>query len=51
MAGKWLFGVSPEGSGSLGALINFGVALAVSRATPPPSDEVRALVERIRVPY
>jgi cation/acetate symporter len=48
---NWLFGVSPEGIGSLGALINFGVALAVSRTTPPPSDEVRALVERIRVPY
>ncbi len=47
---NWLFGISPEGIGSLGALLNFIVALGVSRLTKPPSAEVRALVERIRVP-
>jgi cation/acetate symporter len=47
---NWLFGISPEGIGAVGALVNFAVAIAVSLATPPPSAEARALVERIRVP-
>jgi cation/acetate symporter len=47
---NWLFGISPEGIGALGAVLNLVVALAVSAATPPPPPEVRALVERIRVP-
>jgi cation/acetate symporter len=47
---NWLFGISPEGIGTLGAMINFTVALTVSAFTPVPSSETRALVERIRVP-
>jgi cation/acetate symporter len=47
---RWWFGISPEGIGSLGMLLNFAVAITVSRFTPPPSAAVRALVERIRVP-
>jgi cation/acetate symporter len=47
---NWLFGISPEGIGTIGALLNFSVAIGVSRLTPPPSAEVHALVERIRVP-
>jgi len=47
---NWLFGISPEGIGAVGALLNFAVATGVSAITPPPSAEVRALVERIRVP-
>ena len=47
---NWLFGISPEGIGVLGAVLNFAVAIGVSAATRPPSAEVRALVERIRVP-
>ncbi len=47
---NWLFGISPEGIGTLGAILNFTVAIVVSALTPPPSPEVRALVERIRVP-
>jgi cation/acetate symporter len=47
---NWLFGISPEGIGALGALLNFAVAIGVSAATPPPSAKVRELVERIRVP-
>ena len=46
----WLFGISPEGIGAVGALLNFAVAGAVSALTPPPPPEVRVLVERIRVP-
>ncbi|MFP6605757.1 MAG: sodium:solute symporter family protein [Myxococcota bacterium] len=47
---NWLFGISPEGIGVLGALLNFAVAIGVSAVTPPPSAEVRELIERIRVP-
>ncbi len=47
---NWLFGISPEGIGTLGALLNFAVAIGVSAFTPPPSAQVRELVERIRVP-
>ena len=50
IAENWLLGISPEGIGTIGALLNFAVAIGVSRFTPPPSAEVHALVERIRVP-
>ena len=50
IAENWLFGISPEGIGAVGALINFAVTWTVSLLTPPPSDEVLALIERIRVP-
>jgi len=46
----WLFGISPEGIGFVGMLLNFGVAFSVSRVTAPPPVEVTQLVERIRVP-
>ncbi|MDA0790008.1 MAG: cation acetate symporter [Proteobacteria bacterium] len=49
-AGHWLFGISPEGIGTLGMLLNFVVALVVMRVTPPPPREVQELVQRIRVP-
>jgi cation/acetate symporter len=47
---NWLFGISPEGIGFVGMLLNFGVAFAVSRVTAPPPAEITQLVERIRVP-
>ncbi|ODC03981.1 cation acetate symporter [Terasakiispira papahanaumokuakeensis] len=46
----WWFGISPEGIGSLGMILNFVVAFAVSRFTPPPPAEIQALVESIRIP-
>jgi cation/acetate symporter len=46
----WFFGVSPEGIGTLGMLINFVVTLAVSRLTPPPPAEIQLLVEDLRSP-
>jgi len=48
--GSWLFGISPEGIGSLGALLNLIVAWTVSRFTPAPPAEVQALVADIRRP-
>ncbi|MDE0244574.1 MAG: cation acetate symporter [Gammaproteobacteria bacterium] len=48
--GNWLFGISPEGIGALGAGINLAVTLIVSALTPAPPAPVQALVRRIRVP-
>ena len=50
VATNWLFGISPEGIGVVGALLNFAVAIGVSALTPPPPAATRELVERIRVP-
>ncbi len=49
-AAHWWFGISPEGIGTLGMLLNFLVSFVVCRFTPPPPAEVQALVENIRVP-
>ncbi|BAY84984.1 Na+/solute symporter [Calothrix parasitica NIES-267] len=46
----WFFGVSAEGIGTLGMLINLTVTLIVSRLTPPPPPEIQALVEDLRSP-
>ena len=50
VAENWLFGVSPEGIGALGVVLNFAVALTVSRMTAAPPERVQALVEFIRAP-
>jgi cation/acetate symporter len=47
---QFWFGISPEGIGALGMLLNFAVAIVVGRFTPPPPQEVQELVEHIRVP-
>jgi cation/acetate symporter len=44
------WGISPEGIGTLGTILNFVVALIVSRVTSPPPKEVIELTERIRTP-
>lgn len=49
-AANWLFGVSPEGIGTVGMLLNFVVAFAVSRVTAPPPEHIQHIVEDIRVP-
>lgn len=49
-ADGWWFGISPEGIGTVGMLINFAISVTVSRFTPEPPPEVIHLVERIRVP-
>jgi len=46
----WLFGISPEGIGSIGMLINFAIAIVVSMFTKPPPKEIQDLIENIRVP-
>lgn len=47
---RWLFGISPEGIGTVGMVLNFAVALTVCRLTGPPPAGVQALVENIRIP-
>lgn len=49
-AEHWWFGVSPEGVGTLGMLVNFGVSLLVSRFTPAPPAHIQDLIEDIRIP-
>ncbi|MEO0967002.1 MAG: sodium:solute symporter family protein [Cyanobacteria bacterium J06639_18] len=46
----WFFGVSAEGIGTVGMVINLLVTVVVSRFTPEPPPEVQALVEDIRTP-
>ncbi len=49
-AEHWWFGVSPEGIGTLGMLLNFAVAFTVSRVTAPPPEHIQHIVEDIRIP-
>lgn len=49
-AEHWLWGISPEGIGSIGMLLNFGIAITVSRLTPEPPQSVKELVDNIRIP-
>lgn len=46
----WWFGVSPEGIGALGMVLNFVVAFSVCRFFAPPPADVQELVENIRFP-
>jgi len=46
----WLFGISPEGIGSVGMVINFVVAIVISMFTKAPPQEIQDLIEDIRVP-
>ncbi len=49
-AENWLLGISPEGIGFIGMLLNIAAAFAVSRFTAPPPVEVQNLVDDIRIP-
>tara|TARA_B100001173_G_C16024723_1_gene563529 strand:- start:1500 stop:3278 length:1779 start_codon:yes stop_codon:yes gene_type:complete len=48
--GNWLFGISPEGFGTVGMILNFAVTIAVSKFTPAPPSTVQNMVEGIRYP-
>ncbi|MGP7733686.1 sodium:solute symporter family protein [Oceanimonas smirnovii] len=47
---NWLFGISPEGIGTLGMLVNLTVSLVVAKVTRETPQEVQELVESIRFP-
>ena len=47
---NWFLGVSPEGIGMLGMVINFAVAYGVSKVTAAVPENVQEMVESIRFP-
>ena len=46
----WWFGISPEGIGVVGAVLNITVAWIIASLTPPPPASVRQMIEDIRIP-
>ena len=49
-ANNWLFGISPEGFGFLGMIINFAIALIVSNFYSKPPNEIYQMIDDIRKP-
>ena len=47
---NWFMGISPEGIGFIGMLINFAIALTVMRFTAPVPNNVQNMVEAVRIP-
>ncbi|MEW6550888.1 MAG: sodium:solute symporter family protein [Arcobacteraceae bacterium] len=46
----WMFGISPQGFGTIGAIINVVVAIVVSKMTAETPKEIQELVESVRIP-
>lgn len=49
-ASEWWFGTSPEGFGVIAMLVNFVLAITISRLSPAPPEDVQEIVENIRIP-
>jgi cation/acetate symporter len=49
-ASHWLWGISPEGIGTIGMLINFAVMYVVSKVTKEPPTQVQDMVQNLRYP-
>ena len=47
---QWWFGISPEGFGTVGMMLNFVVAMLVASMTPEPPEEIQSIIEDIRIP-
>ena len=47
---QYLFGITPEGIGFIGMLINFSVSFLVSLFTSPPPKDVIKMVNEIHIP-
>ncbi|MBW3606429.1 MAG: cation acetate symporter [Actinobacteria bacterium] len=43
-------GISPEGIGTIGAILNFTVTIVVSRMTAPPPQKMMDVIEEVRYP-
>jgi len=50
MEANWFLGISPNAFGSVGAMVNFAVAILVSKITAPTPDHIKRMVDDIRVP-
>jgi len=46
----FLFGISAQGIGAVGMVLNLVTTIVVSRLTPPPPEEIQEMVENVRVP-
>ena len=49
-ADQWWWGISPQGIGVVGMVLNLVVTCVVTALTPPPPSEVVEMIERIRMP-
>jgi len=47
---NWFLGISPEGIGTVGMIVNFIIAIVVMPFTPAPPSEIADIVEEIRLP-
>jgi cation/acetate symporter len=47
---NWWFGISPEGIGMIGMMVNFAVMGVVSMITKPPPKEIQDMVGSLRYP-
>jgi cation/acetate symporter len=47
---NWWFGISPEGIGTLGMILNFVVSITLCRFFPAPPEKVQRMVDGIRYP-
>ena len=46
----WFIGVSPEGFGTIAMILNFFVSILVSSLTKEPPNQIKKLVENLRIP-
>ncbi|PWW81432.1 MULTISPECIES: sodium:solute symporter family protein [Prosthecochloris] len=47
---NWFLGISPEGIGTVGMIINFAVSFIVAKITPAPPEDIQELVDSLRYP-
>ena len=50
MESNWFLGIEPNAFGTIGALVNFAVALTVAKITPKISPEIEQMIENMRSP-
>jgi len=46
----WFYGISAQGIGTVGCIVNLVVTFVVSRLTAPPPQEIQDMVESVRIP-
>jgi len=47
---QYLFGITPEGIGTIGMLINFAITLGLGYILPPPPQHIQDMVDSIHIP-
>lgn len=50
MSPNWFFGIDPKAFGVVGAIVNFVVAIVVTKMTPPVPAEIPVMVDNFRIP-